>query len=299
MVTTRTFPEDGLIKTTDLKYPITVDVSNTFKENISKLIEMLGITRKISVQAGTTLRTYSGYEVALASGDVPEGEVIPLSKVSRKEADTKEITLKKYRKATTGEDIQKYGSDEAVANTDDALIRQLQKSIRTNFVTTLKTGTGTITALGSGLQGALASAWGQLQVLFEDFGSERMIAFVNPLDMAEYVANAKISTQTAFGLTYLVDFTGTVMISTNDIAKGEIWATVPENLILAYVNPNTSELAREFGLSGDATGYIGMNHFREDVSLTIQTLIVSGMLLYPERIDGVVKVAITAPAPTV
>ncbi|MGT2958882.1 phage capsid protein [Streptococcus bovimastitidis] len=299
MVTTRTFPEDGLIKTTDLRNPITIDVTNTFKENLNKLIEMLGITRKISVQAGATLRTYSGYEVALADGTVPEGEVIPLSKVTQKDAGTKVITLKKYRKATTGEDIQMYGSDNAIANTDEALIRKIQNNVRADFVAALKTGTGTIAPLGNGLQGGIASAWGQLEVLFEDQGSSKAIVFANPLDVAEYIANAQISTQTAFGLTYLVDFTGTVIISTNDVAKGEIWATVPENLILAYVNPNTSELAREFGLHGDSTGYIGMNHFREDTTLTIQTLVVEGLLMYPERIDGIVKVTLKAAAPTV
>lgn len=293
MVTSRTYPEENLIKSTDLKYPITIDVTNKFQENISKLLEMLGVTRKISVSEGMTLKTYAGYNVTLADGKVPEGEVIPLSKVERKTHSEKTIELKKYRKATTGEDIQMYGSNEAVTNTDNALVRQLQKKIRTDFVTALKTGTGTQDALGAGLQGALASAWGKLQVLFEDYGSERAIVFANSLDVAEYIAKAGITTQTAFGLTYLVDFTGTVIISTNDVDKGTIWATVPENIIFAYINPNNSELAKEFNLSGDPTGYIGMNHFQENTTLTIQTLLVSGMLMYPERIDGIVKVTLT------
>lgn len=293
MVTERTYPENNLIKTTDLLYPVTVDVANTFQENLNKLQEFLGITRKISVSEGMTLRTYSGYEVALADGDVPEGEVIPLSKVTRQTHAEKTIKLKKYRKATTGEDIQMYGTQEAVTNTDSALIRELQKKVRTDFVETLKTGTGTQAALGAGLQGAIASAWGQLQVLFEDYGSEQAIVFANHLDVAEYVAKANITTQTAFGLTYLVDFTGTVIIATNDIDKGEIWATVPENLVLAYINPNNSSLANQFNLSGDTSGFIGMNHFDEPTTLTIQTLLVSGILLYPERIDGIVKVELT------
>lgn len=158
MVTSRTYPEENLIKSTDLKYPITIDVTNKFQENISKLLEMLGVTRKISVSVGMTLKTYAGYDVTLAEGNVPEGEVIPLSKVERKIHSEKKIELKKYRKATTGEDIQMYGSNEAVTNTDNALVRQLQKKIRTDFVTALKTGTGTQDALGAGLQGALASA---------------------------------------------------------------------------------------------------------------------------------------------
>lgn len=294
MVTTRTFPEDNLIKSTDLKYPITIDVANKFEVNLNKLIEMLGITRKISVNEGMTLRTYSGYDVTLGDGAVPEGEVIPLSKVARKTHSEKTISLKKYRKATTAEDIQMFGSNEAVTNTDNALIRELQKKVRTDFVTSLKTGTGTEVAVAHGLQGALATAWGKLQVLFEDYGSEQAVVFANSMDVAEYVGKANITTQTAFGLTYLVDFTGTLIIATNDIKKGEIWATVPENLILAYINPNSSAVAREFNLSGDETGFIGMTHFTENTTMTIQTLLASGILLYPERIDGIVKVAITA-----
>ncbi|MGZ7283662.1 phage capsid protein, partial [Streptococcus pyogenes] len=52
-------------------------------------------------------------------------------------------------------------------------------------------------------------------------------------------------------------------------------------------------LAKEFNRYGDPTGCIGMNHFQENTTLTIQTLLVSGMLMYPERIDGIVKVTLT------
>ena len=222
MATSQTFPEEKLTGKADLKNAITIDVTNTFKENLNKLIEMLGITRKISLTSGSTIKTYKGYTTELQNGTVAEGEVIPLSKVTQKEAETKTVNLKKYRKATSGEAIALYGTDNAIANTDEALIRQIQKGIRTSLVAGIKKGTGTQTALGTGFQGALASAWGQLQVLFEDYGVENAVVFANPLDIAEYVAKAQISTQTAFGLTYLVDFTGTVIISTTDITKGEI-----------------------------------------------------------------------------
>lgn len=292
MATTRTFPEDGLIKTTDLKYPITIDVTNRFAENLKKLTELIGITRKTSVTEGTTLRIYGGYDVTLAEGAVPEGEIIPLSKVARKEHTTKVISLKKYRKAATAEDIQMYGEDEAVANTDDALLRRLQKDIRTELVAELKKGTGTEVALANGLQGAVATAWGKLQVLFEDYDVEKAIVFVNHMDLAEHVAKAGLTLQNAFGITYVQDFTGTILIGTNDVEKGQTWATVPENLNLAFINPNTSQVAKAFGLSGDSLGYIGMTHFAEPTTATIQTLVMSGILIYPERVDGIVKVNI-------
>ena len=296
MATSQTFPEEKLTGKADLKNAITIDVTNTFKENLNKLIEMLGITRKISLTSGSTIKTYKGYTTELQNGTVAEGEVIPLSKVTQKEAETKTVNLKKYRKATSGEAIALYGTDNAIANTDEALIRQIQKGIRTSLVAGIKKGTGTQTALGTGFQGALASAWGQLQVLFEDYGVENAVVFANPLDIAEYVAKAQISTQTAFGLTYLVDFTGTVIISTTDITKGEIWATVPENIVFAYINPSQSDVAKAFGLAADETGYVGMTHFTDEKTLTYQTLVLSGIEIFAERLDGIVKVKITSQA---
>lgn len=297
MATSQTFPEANLTGKADLKNAITIDVTNTFKENVAKLIEMLGVTRKISLTSGSTIKTYKGYETALADGTVPEGEVIPLSKVTQIPAETKTVDLKKYRKATSGEAIALYGTDNAIANTDEALIKKLQKEVRKSFVEGLKKGTGTQANLGTGFQGALASAWGQLQVLFEDFGSETAVVFANPLDIAEYVAKAQVTTQTAFGLTYLVDFTGTIIISTTDVAKGEIWATVPENIVFAYINPSQSDVAKAFGLSVDETGYIGMTHFTDEKTLTYQTLVLSGIEIFAERLDGIVKVEIGATAP--
>lgn len=298
MATTQTFPEAKLTGKTDLKNAITIDVTNTFKENLTKLIEMLGVTRKISLTSGSTIKTYKGYTATLENGTVPEGEVIPLSKVTQVEAATKTVELKKYRKATSGEAISLYGTDNAIANTDEALIRQIQKGIRKSLVDGIKKGTGAQTALGNGFQGALASAWGQLQVLFEDYGVENAVVFANPLDIAEYVAKAQVTTQTAFGLTYLVDFTGTIIISTTDIEKGEIWATVPENIVFAYINPSQSDVAKAFGLAADETGYIGMTHFTDEKTLTYQTLVLSGIEIFAERLDGIVKVKITS-APVV
>ena len=297
MATSQTFPETNLTGKADLKNAITIDVTNTFKENLNKLIEMLGITRKISLTSGSTIKLYKGYNVTLGSGDgnVPEGEIIPLSKVAQVEAETKTVGLKKYRKATSGEAIALYGTDNAIANTDEALIRKIQKGIRTSLVTGIKKGTETQTALGHGFQGALASAWGKLQTLFEDYGVENAVVFANPLDIAKYVANAQVTTQTAFGLTYLVDFTGTVIISTTDITQGEIWATVPENIVFAYINPSQSDVAKAFGLASDETGYIGMTHFTDEQTLTYQTLVLSGIEIYAERLDGIVKVQLTEP----
>src|SRR5690625_2814144 len=107
-----------------------IDYTYRFGENFSKFIEALGITRQVPVQEGFTITMYTKPEVDLADGDVGEGELIPLSKVTPQPAKTKEIKLKKYRKVTTAEAIQRYGRDEAINITDDALVREVQKGIR-------------------------------------------------------------------------------------------------------------------------------------------------------------------------
>src|SRR5699024_2905352 len=116
-----------------------IDYVYRFGENFSKFIEALGITRQLPVQEGFTITMYTAPEVDLVDGDVGEGELIPLSKVTPKPAETKEITLKKYRKVTTVEAIQKYGRDKAINMTDEALIKEVQKGIRDDLFTVIKT----------------------------------------------------------------------------------------------------------------------------------------------------------------
>lgn len=135
-----------------------IDYTYRFGENFSKFIEVLGITRQIPVQEGFTITMYSAPTVELADGNVGEGELIPLSKVTPQPASTKEVSLNKFRKVTTAEAIQRYGRDEAINMTDDALIREVQKGIRDNLFEAIKThGTEQDNLNAGTLQGALAS----------------------------------------------------------------------------------------------------------------------------------------------
>ena len=90
--------ENNLIKNADLTKVREIDFTLQFEDSIKKLIEALGITRKIAKQAGTVLKTYQATG-KLENGVVAEGEVIPLSKYSVKPKAYKEITINKWRKA--------------------------------------------------------------------------------------------------------------------------------------------------------------------------------------------------------
>lgn len=275
-----------------------IDYTYRFGQNFSKFLEVLNITRQIPVQEGFTIKMYGAPIVTLADGNVAEGDLIPLSTVVPQPLATKEIILKKFRKVTSMEAIGKYGRDEAINKTDDALVREVQKDIRTDLFDAVKaSGTTQVNLKAGTLQGALASAWGALEVLFED-DAPQAIAFVNPMDVANEIANKNITLETQFGLRYYTDATGTVVMLNNAIPVGTIFATVADNLQVAYI-PSSSEAFQEFNLIPDEFGYVGMAHNVALETLTTQTVLASGVLIFPERLDGMVKVEIGTATPEV
>lgn len=124
--------EASLIKKTDLVRAREVEFVNIFSENIKKLVEALGVTRKIPKQAGYTLKSYKATGT-LVDGKVAEGETIPLSKYQTVAVPYEEITLKKWRKATSAEAIISGGYDQAVQMTTDRMLLDVQKGIRSDF----------------------------------------------------------------------------------------------------------------------------------------------------------------------
>lgn len=282
--------EENLIKKADLVRAREVEFVNIFSENIKKLIEALGVTRKIPKQAGYTLKSYNATGT-LENGEVAEGETIPLSKYQTVAVNYKEITLKKWRKATSAEAIISGGYDQAVQMTTDRMLLDVQKGIRGDFFTFLATGTGTAT--GVGFQAALAQAWGQLQVKFEDDSIEA-VYFMNPLDVADYLAKAQITLQTAFGMTYVENFLGLgTVIFDSKVPKGTIYATAKDNIVLYYIPVNGADLGEAFDFTSDQTGLIGIHETPDYSNMTASDTVVSGIVLFAERLDGIIKSTIT------
>lgn len=283
--------DTNLIKKSDLARVREIEFTEMFGYSIKKLMEALGVTRKIAKQAGTTLKTYKA-SGTLASGAVAEGDTIPLSKYKTEAVTYKEITLKKWRKATSAEAIIDRGYDQAVSETTDAMLKDVQKGIRKDFFTFLATGTGRAT--GTTFQAALAQAWGQLQVLFED-DEIGAVYFMNPLDVADYLATANITTQTAFGMTYVKDFLGLgTVIFNSSVPKGKIYATAKDNIVLYYIPVNGADLNEAFTFTSDATGYIGIHETPDYTNMTASDTVVNGMELFAERLDGIVVATISA-----
>lgn len=283
-----------LIKKADLARVREIDFTLMFTESLRKLTEALGVTRKVAKQAGTVLKTYKATGT-LEDGAVAEGETIPLSKYTTEAVNYGEITLKKWRKATSAEAIIERGYDQAVGMTTARMLKDVQKGIRKDFFTFLGTGTGTAT--GAGLQAALAQTWGKLQTLFED-DDIQAVHFINPLDIAGYLATATITTQTAFGMTYIEDFLGMGKVFMNSsVPKGTIYSTAQDNLVLYYVPVNGADLNEAFSFTSDETGYIGIHEEPDYTNMTASDTVVNGMTLFAERLDGVIKTTITEPGP--
>lgn len=282
--------ETNLIKKEDLVRAREIEFVTLFGASINKLVEALGVTRKIPKQAGYTLKAYKATGT-LQPGTVAEGDLIPLSKYQTEAVSYSEIVLKKWRKATSAEAIIEKGYDQAVQMTTDRMLKDVQKGIRTDFFTFLATGTGTAT--GATFQAALAQAWGQLQVLFEDDSIEA-IYFMNPLDVADYLATAQITTQTAFGMTYVENFLGLgTVIFDSKVPEGTIYATAKDNIVLYYVPVNGADLGNAFSFTADQTGLIGIHEEADYKHMTAEDTVMSGVVLFAERLDGIVKSTIT------
>nr|DAG52037.1 MAG TPA: Major head protein [Caudoviricetes sp.] len=290
-----TTAETNLITAEKMKRVREVDFVQQFTHNsLDKLMEVLGVTRKIPMDEGTTMYLYTT-SGTLQSGAVAEGEVIPLSQYETTKTPIGEITLHKWRKAASAEAIKKSGYDAAVRDTDAALLRDVQKGIRTSFFNFLNgTIASSVTATGVGLQASLANAWGKLQVAFEDDTAEA-VYFVNPEDVSDYLGAANISVQTVFGMNYVENFLGlgTVIMSSR-ITKGSFVATAKQNLILYYLTMN-GDIATAFNLASDETGFIGIKSgYQNEERAQIESLVMDGLQIMVEYAAGVVKGTITA-----
>lgn len=282
--------ETNLVKATHMKKVREVDFVQRFAHNsLAKLIEVLGVTRKIPMMEGTTMYLYT-VSGTLENGAVPEGEIIPLSQFETDKTAVGEITLKKWRKAVSAEAIKKSGYAAAINDTDEALLKKVQAGIRTDFFTLINgTITGAATATGANLQAALANAWAQLQIKFEDDTAEA-VYFLNPLDVATYLGTAQITTQTAFGMNYIENFLGLgTAILSSQVTQGTFIATAKENLVMYYLTMN-GDIAAAFELTADETGYIGIKSgYQNEERAQIESLVMSGIQFFVEYAAGVVK----------
>lgn len=268
-----------------------VDFVSRFGDNWSFLYNILNIARPIKKSPGTSLVSYTA-DIALESGNVAPGNVIPYSKATIKATATAELKIEKYAKAVPIEDVAKYGAAIAVEKSDDAFLTRLQNIVLTKFYTTLNKGT--LSATATTWQDALAKAQGNVLNKFAGMQKEitSVIGFANILDAYDYLGMTEITVQTQFGLTYVENFLGysaLFLLPEPHIARGKVIATPAENLDLYYIDPNDSEFARlglQYTTQGE-TNLIGF-HAQGNYNTAVgETYALMGMELWPEYMDGI------------
>lgn len=295
--------EPGLTKTANLGDSISIDFASQFEKNFKKFLEVLGVTRKIPMSVGTAFHQYRmSVKLAEGEGEVAEGDVIPLSEVSREKVAITELTFKKYRKATPMEAIQAHGYDLAVTQTNDEFIKALQKTIRNKFFQNMiasvenEKRTNKKEIAQPTLQGALAFLRSNLETVADDEIS--MIAFVNPEDVAQHIADGKLNSIGAvYGLNVLQDHTGNKIITNKEVPEGQVLGTLAENIVVPYVNMG-GEVSKAFNFSKDSLGFIGVTHDPAKDRLTAETVAAHGVHLFIDNIDLIQKASIVAPTPT-
>ena len=275
-----------------------MDFVTRFGDNWEALRNILGIMRPIRKTPGTSLVSYTA-EIALESGAVEPGEVIPYSKATITQAAKADLTIEKYAKAVPIEDVNKYGAEIAVEKSDDAFLTKLQNVVLTKFYTFLKTGTLTKTA--TTWQDALAKAQGEVLNKFATMQKDvtAVVGFANILDAYDYLGTADITVQTQFGLTYIKDFLGystLFLLPTAQIDRNMVIATPVENIDLYYIDPGDSEFARlglNYTTQGE-TNLIGF-HAQGNYSTAVgESYALMGMALWAEYLDGIAKITVSA-----
>lgn len=292
--TPTTTAEANLTVASDIAPEISIDITTRLAENIKTLHELISLNEPIPMAKGTNIKIYKSSIKNKPTKKAGEGEIIGLTEVKREVANTIEISLNKHRKVATAELIQKVGQNSAINQTDNVVVRDIQKGIKSDFFTTLTTLTGTTTATAAahGLQAALSAAWGKVQEVFDDTDATP-IFFVSTADVATYLATASVSVQTAFGMKYIKDFLGLGdVFITPSLASGTVYGTAKENLNMAYI-PSDGEVAKTFRMTADETGLVAMTHSIVTNNATIETLLLEGVVFFPEQADKVVKTVIT------
>ena len=287
----------NLITTSDMNVALDREFILNFEGDYDRLAEVLGIFAPERMAAGTAL-----YQLKVtgqlndakddngSSGSAyVEGDIVNLSKYTASKEPIGAITPKPYRKATSGANILKNGYEVAVMKTDQKMQSHIRANILKEFFEFLAKGTGE--ASGTGLQEAAAMVDAKLGDALEANGDEggKTIHFINRTDAAKYIGNAPVTTQTMFGMTYLQNFLGmTDVFLTNKVASGTMYATPADNIHIFTVD--FGELSRaDLAYQQSGSGLIGVAHTPAYDRVSAETNVLTGMMLFPEVKDYIIK----------
>lgn len=224
-----------------------------FERDIDKLRELLSAADWRRLAPGQVLRTHV-YTGTFQSAQTTAGAAVTASTYSDAGTD-QALVINRWKGLTTAEDVAAYGRDEAIARKDSALLKDIQKAITAGIWTGISTG-ATGTASGTGLMATAANAWGALGAACENEVATPVF-FCNYKEAAKYLGAQTVSMQQAFGLTYLANFLGGVLILDSNVPDNKVYCTAMENIIIGTADMST---VAEFGMTMDGSGIIAVGH---------------------------------------
>lgn len=271
-----------------------IDFVTSFGKKLQALLDILGIVRMIKKENGSVLKTKI-VKGELQSGDVGEGEEIPMSQYTVEEKPFDTIKIQKYRKGVSLEAISEKGYEAAVQSTDDEFKSDLQTVVTDKFYAQLKAGS--LVGHESTWQMAVAMAIGKVKDKFKKMKrtATGVALWVNTLDVYKYVGAADITLQTAFGFEYMKNFLGAdVVFITSEIPENTVVATPLNNIVAYYVDPGDSEFAKA-GLSfttDSETGFIGFHTEGTYDRMISDNYAIMGLRLFCEYLDAIAYIAV-------
>lgn len=289
-VETLTNPRDSLPNVYTNITAREIDFVTRFGQNWEALREILGIMRPVRKAPGSKLVSYKA-SVTLESGNVGPGNVIPYSKSKVEQVGYEDLTLQKYAKATTIEDVAKYGAAIAVQKTDDAFLFELQSLVLDNFYGVLTDNAEALTSNEQTFQMAVSIAIGKVRDKFKTMRKNvsNIVVFVNTMDVFTYLGAADIDLQSNFGLDYVKNFLGaTTMILSSEIPSGTVIAIPSDNIVLYYIDPGDGEfeqLGLDYTVAGE-TNLIGFHANGNYNTAVGESFALMGMNLWMEYADG-------------
>ena len=288
----------GVTMTTDFTVEARrADFVTSFAQNWNALREIMGVTRPIKKQPGTVLKSYKA-SLVLEDGNVPEGAEIPLSKAKVEEVAHADLTIRKYGKAITIEDVDKYGPEVAIEMTDEAFRNELLGEIMGEFYEFALTGTLNpegATDFRMGVALAIGAVKDKFKKMRKD--ASRVVVWVNTLDAYTYLGAADLTTQTAFGMEYVKGFMGAeTLILSSEIPAGKIMATPVNNIVDYYADPSNSAFARmglRYTVDSDAP-MMGFAIEGDYSTATGKNWAIMGHKLWAEYLDAIAVVTVSA-----
>ena len=292
---------ENIIKATDIDGALSQEFIRNFKGSYDRLAEIFGIFGVKTRAAGTALYQYTvsgslnnsaGYDSSSGTAYV-EGDEVALSKYTVTKSPIGDLSPVPYRKMTTAKAILQDGYEKAVLATDAKMISQIRAQFISQFFTFLANGTGAPaeSATVNSLQKALAYGDAALENAMETNGDNadgRFVHFISRNDAADYLANASITTQTLFGMTYLENFLGVENVFlTNKIDDGKVYITPAQNIHaygIDFGELSQGGLVYQVG----SNGLIGVAHKGAYDYASAETNVMTGLQLIPEILDYIV-----------